>query len=214
MLTLNPEQRGIMLSLTKKQKQVLDFIRNFVEEHGYIPSYAEIADGLGLSSASNIHAHIENLKLKGYLTKKWNSNRSLDLSSAAVNAGGTAELPLVGYIAAGLPIEAVSVNDRIAVPSDMLGRDETYVLRVKGDSMVDDHVIHDDFVIVEKRSVARDGEMVVALIRNTETTLKRYYRDEGRIRLEPANPLYKPQIYDEEDVVIQGVVIGIMRKFR
>lgn len=203
-----------MRSLTKKQKQVLDYIRNFVEEHEYVPSYSEIADGLGLSSPSTIHAHVENLKLKGYLTKKWNANRSLDLSATSENESGTAELPLMGHIAAGLPIEAILGNDRITVPADMLGRNETYALRVKGDSMNDDHVLDDDVVIVEKRSSAADGEMVVALIKGSETTLKRYYRDEGRIRLEPANPLHQAQIYDEADVVIQGVAIGILRKFR
>jgi repressor LexA len=200
-------------TLTKKQRQVYDFIKRFIEENRYAPSYEEIAHGLGLSSVSTVHAHIENLAQKGYLRKKWNANRSIDLPEGPPSLSSPVELPLEGRIAAGEPIEAIEDIETIAVPADLIGRNETYVLQVKGDSMVDDHVLDGDFVIVEKRSVPTDGEMVVALINEGEVTLKKFHRDRNKIRLEPANPAYKTMIFDENEVRIQGVVIGILRKY-
>ncbi len=123
------------------------------------------------------------------------------------------ELPLAGRIAAGLPLEAIQDYETIAIPSDMIGKDVTYVLQVKGDSMEGDHVLDGDYVIVEKRPTAKDGDMVVALVRNTEATLKRYHREPGKIRLEPANPAYPVMVFNEEEVTIQGVVVGILRKY-
>jgi repressor LexA len=202
-----------MRTLTKKQKLVLDHIKEFVKEHGHAPSYEEIARGLGLSAVSTIHVHVENLKLKGYLTKKWNANRSIDLPATDEQLAGAVEVPLAGRIAAGLPIEAVEDRETIAIPADLMGRNQTYVLRVNGDSMRDDHVLDGDYVIVDKRDTASDGDMVVALIRGSEATLKRLYRDRNRIRLEPANPAFPTQVYDESDVAVQGVVVGILRKY-
>jgi repressor LexA len=201
-------------SLTKKQKQALDYIRHFIDQHGHAPSYTEVASGLGLSSESTIHVHVTNLVEKGYLTKKWNSNRSIDLSEKAYLGTEAVLVPLAGRIAAGLPIEAVQDQETIAVPPDMIGRNETYVLQVKGDSMIEDHVLDGDHVIVERRSEARDGEMVVALIGGTEATLKRLRRVGDKIRLEPANPVYQAIVLPEHDVKIQGVVIGILRKYK
>jgi repressor LexA len=203
-----------MQSLTKKQKLVLDYIRRFMENYGHAPSYEEIAHGLGLSSPSNIHVHVENLKAKGFLTKKWNANRSIDLAEP-VPASRTAEdVPLSGKIAAGSPIEALEDSETISIPAAMMGRGHTYVLQVKGDSMVEDHIMDGDYVIVEKRDAALNGEMVVALIKNTEATLKRFRRRGRQIVLEPANPSYQATVLDEKDVTIQGVVVGILRKFR
>ncbi|MEJ2715698.1 MAG: transcriptional repressor LexA [Deltaproteobacteria bacterium] len=202
-----------MRTLTKKQRQVYDFIKRFIEENRYAPSYEEIAQGLGLSSVSTVHVHIENLAQKGYLRKKWNANRSIDIQEGHRPLASPVELPLEGRIAAGEPIEAIEDVETIAVPADLIGRNETYVLQVKGDSMVDDHVLDGDFVIVEKRPVPADGEMVVALIRGGEVTLKRFHRERNKIRLEPANPAYSPMIFDENEVRIQGVVIGILRKY-
>jgi repressor LexA len=201
-----------METLTKKQRIVLEYIKDFIRRHGHAPSYEEIAGGLGLSSPSTIHVHVENLELKGYLTKKWNANRSIDLS-ASQDRGAAIEAPLVGRIAAGLPIQAVEDQETISIPAELLGRNETFVLRVTGDSMRDDHVLDGDYVIVDKRETARNGEMVVALIRGSEATLKRYYREGSLIRLEPANPAFPTQVYDEHDVSIQGVVVGILRKY-
>ncbi len=202
-----------MQTLTKKQKLVLDYIRRFVEEHGHAPSYEEVAHGVGLSSPSTIHSHVEKLEQKGYIRKKWNANRSIDLSEPARELKSAVEVPLAGRIAAGLPLEAIQDQETIAIPSDMLGKYDTFVLMVKGDSMQGDHVLDGDYVIVERRPSARDGDMVVALVRNYEATLKRYHRDRGKIHLEPANPAYPVMVYDEEDVVVQGVVVGILRKY-
>jgi len=203
-----------MKSLTKKQRQVLDYISSFMENLGHAPSYEEIAQGLGLSSPSTIHVHVENLRLKGYLTKKWNANRSIDLAETRQEAALSEEVPLAGRIAAGLPIEALQDVETIALPSSMLSRHPTYVLQVKGDSMIGDHVLDGDYVIVEKRQAALDGEMVVAILRGSEATLKRYHRRRNKIHLQPANPAYEPIILDEKDVSIQGVVVGILRKYR
>ncbi|MBI4964651.1 MAG: transcriptional repressor LexA [Desulfomonile tiedjei] len=203
-----------MRSLTKKQKLVFDYIRRFMEEYGHAPSYEEIARGLGLSSPSNIHVHVENLKTKGFLTKKWNANRSIDLAEPRPTTHVIEEVPLSGRIAAGSPIEALEDTETMAIPAAMMGRGSTFVLQVKGDSMVEDHIMDGDYVIVEKRDAAVNGEMVVALIRNSEATLKRYRRRGSRIMLEPANPSYQPMVLDEKDVTIQGVVVGILRKYR
>jgi repressor LexA len=206
-------RESLMRTLTKKQKLVLEYIKEFVKEHGFAPSYEEVAGGLGLSAPSTIHVHVENLKLKGYLTKKWNANRSIDLPVTDDSHVGAVEVPLAGRIAAGLPIEAVEDRETISIPVDLLGRNQTFVLRVSGDSMRDDHVLDGDYVIVDKRDSAIDGDMVVALIRGSEATLKRFYRNRNLIRLEPANPMFPTQTYDEEDVAVQGVVVGILRKY-
>jgi len=203
-----------MTTLTRSERRVLEYIRRHLEENHYeSPSYEEIARGVGLRSASNIQAHIEKLMAKGYLTKRRNSHRSIELTAPTTISPGSEELPLVGRIAAGKPIEAVLDYETISVPSDMIGRNETYVLRVRGDSMIEDHVLDGDYVIIERKNRARDGEMVVALVNKSEATLKRFYRDQNGVRLEPANPAYTPMHYAEEDVTVQGVVIGILRKY-
>jgi len=201
-------------NLTKKQKQVLDYIKEFVQAHNYAPSYEEIATGIGLSSPSTIYVHVVNLIVKGYLKKRWNANRSLELPEDDVLAPTAVEALVLGYIAAGLPIEAVEAPESLGLPADMIGKNETYVLRVKGDSMIEDHVMDGDYVIVEKRDWADDGEMVVALIGNSEATLKRLRHARGKIILEPSNPRYKSMVFNADEVTIQGVVVGILRKYR
>jgi len=208
---MNPKTKP---NLTKKQKQVLDYIKEFVQDYDYAPSYEEIARGIGLSSASTIYVHVVNLIYKGYLTKKWNSNRSLELPEEVVSAPAVVETLVLGNIAAGLPIEAIENPESLGLPADMIGRNETYVLKVEGDSMIEDHIMDGDYVVVEKRGWAEDGEMVVALIRNNEATLKRLRRAEGKIMLEASNPGYKPMVFNAEEVTIQGVVVGILRKYR
>jgi len=193
---------------------VLDFIKSFVTKRGYAPSYAEIADGLGLSSQSTVHAHVENLQRKGFLTKRWNANRSIDLDVGHRAPSEAREAPLLGRIAAGEPLEAIEDLETIALPEYLLGKGEAYVLQVKGDSMIDDHIMHGDYVIVEKRETAAEGEMVVALINNSEATLKRFRREGDKVRLEPANPRYQARVYEEKDVNVRGVVVGILRKYR
>ena len=204
-----------MKSLTRSERRVLEYVRQHLDSYdNESPSYEEIARGLGLKSISNIHAHVSKLMAKGYLRKTWNSHRSIELTDRSRILSNTEDLPLVGRIAAGRPIEAVLDSESVMLPADMMGKGETYVLKVQGDSMVEDHVLDGDFVIVERRDQARNGELVVALIDKSEATLKRFYRDGELIRLDPANPAYQPMYYDEGEVTVQGVVIGILRKFR
>ena len=204
-----------MQTLTRSEKRVLDYILEHVKLRGNeAPTYEEIARGLGLKTVSNIHAHVEKLVRKGYLKKKRHSGRSIQVAEPMAEWSSCVDLPLAGRIAAGKPIHAIEDRQTIAIPGDMLGKSETYVLRVQGDSMLQDHVLDGDYVIVERRSWAGNGEMVVALIRNEEATLKRFRREGDRIRLEPANPAYQAIVLDEQDVIIQGIVIGILRKYR
>ncbi len=199
-------------NLTKRQRQILDFITNFINEHGYAPSIREIGDNFDLSSPATIHAHIENLKNKGFLKTSYNEARSIELIPAEVNWSQALELPLVGLITAGEPIEAIEEHETIAVPADFVSDNvNSYVLRVKGESMIEEGILDGDYVIVERNPSPRNGDVVVALLNNAYATLKKFYREANRIRLQPANALMKP-IY-AKDPLIQGVVRGVIRKF-
>lgn len=201
-----------MLPLTKRQREILDFLTEFIQQHGYAPSLEEIGRRFGLSSLATVHKHLTNLQEKGFIKRTWNRSRSVEL--VPTRAGGRAvELPLLGYVAAGAPIEAVTSSETISVPEDFVGKRETYVLRVRGDSMIDEHIRDGDLVIVEDRKTAENGEMVIALLGGSDVTLKKFYRDNGRVRLQPANPAMQPIIVDAGQVEIQGVVIGVMRKY-
>jgi repressor LexA len=202
-----------MLPLTKRQREILDFLNEFIQQHGYAPSLEEIGRRFGLSSLATVHKHLTNLQEKGFIKRAWNRSRSVEM--VAARTGGRAlELPLLGYVAAGVPIEAIVSNETIAVPQDLAGRKDTYVLRVRGDSMIDEQIRDGDFVIVEDRKSADNGEMVIALLNSTEVTLKKFYRDPGgRIRLQPANATMAPIFVDPDAVQIQGVVVGVMRKY-
>jgi repressor LexA len=204
-----------MKTLTKAQKRVLDCIRRLLEEtDGQSPSYEEIAACAGIATPSTVCVHVKNLESKGFLKTKFKSGRSIEiLERQRRDPESVVQIPLVGRIAAGKPFEAVAVHESIALPASMVGKNETYVLKVEGDSMIDDHVMDGDLVIVEKRTSPREGETVVALIRNTDVTLKRYRRQGRKIRLDPANPAYQPLLLDEDEVEIQGVVVGLLRKF-
>jgi repressor LexA len=198
--------------LTKRQREILDYLRDFIQQHGYAPSLEEIGRRFGLSSLATVHKHLTNLEEKGCIRRSWNRSRSVELVSA--RAGNRAiELPLLGYVAAGAPIEAIATSETIAVPQDLVGKKDTYVLRVRGDSMVDEQIRDGDFVIVEDRRTADNGEMVIALVGGTDVTLKKFYRENGRIRLQPANPAMRPILLDPSQVQIQGVVSGVMRKY-
>jgi repressor LexA len=204
-----------MKTLTKAQKRVLDCIRRLLEEtDGQSPSYEEIAACAGIATPSTVCVHVKNLESKGFLKTKFKSGRSIEiLERQRRDPESVVQIPLVGRIAAGKPFEAVAVHESIALPASMVGKNETYVLKVEGDSMIDDHVMDGDLVIVEKRTSPREGETVVALVRNTDVTLKRYRRQGRKIRLDPANPAYQPLLLDEDEVEIQGVVVGLLRKF-
>lgn len=201
-----------MLPLTKRQREILDFLDEFIQRHGYAPSLEEIGRRFGLSSLATVHKHLTNLQDKGFIRRAWNRSRSVEL--VPTRTGGRAvELPLLGYVAAGSPIEAVASAESIAVPEDLVGKRDTYVLRVRGDSMIDEQIRDGDYVIVEDRKTAHNGEMVIALLGGIEVTLKKFYRDDGRVRLQPANPALQPLIVAAEKVQIQGVVVGVMRKY-
>lgn len=201
-----------MQPLTKRQREILDYLQDFIQRHGYAPSLEEIGKRFSLSSLATVHKHLTNLEDKGFIRRSWNRSRSVELL-AAPTAQRALELPLLGYVAAGAPIEAVASNETIAVPENLAGKRDSYVLRVKGDSMIDEQIRDGDFVVVEDRRTADNGEMVIALVSGQDVTLKKFYRENGRIRLQPANPTMQPMYYDASNVQVQGVVVGMMRRY-
>jgi repressor LexA len=201
-----------VLPLTKRQREILDYLTAFIQQHGYAPSLEEIGQKFNLSSLATVHKHLTNLQEKGFIRRAWNRSRSVELVPARMGGRAT-ELPLLGYVAAGAPIEAIPGNETISVPDTLTGTRDSYVLRVKGDSMIDEQIRDGDFVIVEDRRTAEDGEVVVALLSGQDVTLKKLYRDQGRIRLQPANPLMQPIVVAPDEVQIQGVVVGLMRRY-
>jgi repressor LexA len=201
-----------VLPLTKRQREILDYLSEFIQQHGYAPSLEEVGRRFGLSSLATVHKHLTNLQEKGFIKRAWNRSRSVELVPTRLG-GRAVELPLLGYVAAGAPIEAITTAESIAVPEDLVGKRDTYVLRVRGDSMIDEQIRDGDFVIVEDRKTAENGEMVIALVAGSDVTLKKFYRDNGRVRLQPANPAMQPLLVPAEQVQVQGVVIGVMRKY-
>jgi repressor LexA len=206
------------MAITKRQRQMYDFISDFVQKHSYSPSFEEIGDGMGLSSLATVHKHVSNLETKGLLTRDYNRSRSIDLlppkgklkQAMAVNT--TMVLPLLGRIAAGQPIEAVSNPETISL-ADFVRSKEVFVLEVRGDSMQDEAILNGDYVLVEKSKTAYNGEIVVALVDGTDATLKRFFREGENIRLQPSNAAMKPIIVPAATVQIQGKVIGVLRKY-
>ena len=202
------------MPLTKRQKEILDHIEGFITLRGYAPSFEEIAEEFGYSSLATVHEHLSNLERKGYIRKSYNESRSIELVRSDQGAP-TVELPLLGAVAAGLPIEAITDRESLAVPPDMVRRQrENYVLRVEGNSMIEEQIRDGDYIVVQAQSTAEDGEMVVALVHGDSATVKKLYREPGgRVRLQPANATMDPIIVDAEDVRIQGVVVGVIRKY-
>lgn len=200
-----------MPHLTKRQREILDFIVNFQLEKGYSPSYREIADNFHLSSVSTIHQHIKGLEDKGFIDKDYNRARSLDILGDIDEYPGVINLPLVGLITAGEPIEAIEERESIAVPVSLVENMNSFVLKVRGSSMIEDGILDGDHVIVERNFYPKNGDIVVALIDNTYATLKRYYKEKDRIRLQPANSSMRPIFV--KNPAIQGIVKGIFRKF-
>ena len=201
-----------MLPLTKRQREILDYLNEFISQHGYAPSLEEVGRRFGLSSLATVHKHLTNLQQKGFIRRTWNRSRSVEL--VPTRSGGRAlDLPLLGFVAAGSPIEAITTSETIAVPEDLVGKRDSYVLRVRGDSMIDEQIRDGDFVVVEDRKTAENGEMVIALISGHDVTLKKFYRENGRVRLQPANPAMQPLLVDADQIVVQGVVVGVMRRY-
>ena len=201
------------MHLTRRQREILDFLERHIGKKGYAPTIEEIGERFGLSSLATVHKHLTNLQQKGVIKRESNRSRALELVPSEVTVRAV-ELPLLGRVAAGTPIEAISSTETIFVPEDMIGKKETYVLQVKGESMIDEQIRDGDYVIVENRKSARDGEMVIALLEGECATLKKLYREgHGRVRLQPANAKMKPIYVDQDDLSIQGVVIGVLRKY-
>src|SRR5262249_47847235 len=189
-----------MLPLTKRQREILDYLNEFISQHGYAPSLEEIGQRFGLSSLATVHKHLTNLQEKGFIKRAWNRSRSVEMVPSR-NGSRAVELPLLGYVAAGLPIEAIASNETIGVPEGFVGKQDTYVLRVRGDSMIEEQIRDGDFVIVEDRKTANNGEMVIALLRGSDVTLKTFFREAaGRIRLQPANATMQPIYAQAEEV--------------
>jgi repressor LexA len=202
------------MALTRRQREIFDFISSFVEEQGYSPSLEEIAAQFGLSSVATVHKHVQHLVEKGLLRKAWNRSRSIEPVAQGGEQPGLTILPLVGTVAAGTPIEAIEDDETISVPAQMAGRPgESFVLRVRGDSMIEDQICNGDLVVVEKCKEARNGQTVVALIDGSEATLKRFYRSGNRVKLVPANDSMDPIEVLAEQVTIRGVVRGLLRSY-
>jgi len=244
------------MALTRRQREILDFVADFIRTRRYSPSLEEIAAHFGLNSVATVHKHVSNLEKKGFIRRAWNRSRSIDLLATELpmpativgdgsssfrgrssdlqpaafpgaehaalgvapddaSASAIARLPLLGRVAAGRPLEAIVNPETIAVPAAMVGRHPCYVLQVTGNSMIGEHIQDGDFVIVEKRETARDGEKIIALLDGGEATLKTYFRDaDGSVRLVPANPEHRVLVVQQGEFRIQGVVIGVMRKLR
>ena len=208
------------MAITKRQREIYDFIARFVAEHGYSPSFEEIGEGTDLSSLATVHKHITNLEKKGLLKRDYNRSRSIDVlpprgalkKSMQVAAGVSAELPLLGRIAAGRPVEALQNPETISL-ADFTRSKEVFVLQVKGNSMQDEAILDGDYILVEKTSAVRNGEIVVALVDGMESTLKRIYREGDKVRLQPSNAAMQPVIVSAAAVQVQGRVIGVLRKY-
>jgi len=199
------------MSVTRRQKEVVDFISQFVEENGYSPSFDEIARGLNLKSLATVHKHVTNLQKKGLLERAHNRSRSIDILPPKTK-NRPERLPLVGRIAAGLPVDAAEASESISL-GDIIGNKDVFALEVRGDSMRDEHIVSGDYVLVERTRTAREGEIVVALVDGTDATLKRFYREGSMIRLQPSNSEMAPIFAPAAAVTIQGKVLGVLRKY-
>jgi repressor LexA len=208
------------MAVTKRQKQVLDFVAHFVDDNGYSPSYEEIARGLNLASLATVHKHISTLETKQYLKRGFNQSRSLDLGPKYIQEQrkhrqeSSMEIPLLGRIAAGSPVEAMEQREKVRF-GDFLGNPDVFALEVRGDSMIEDHICSGDLVLIERTTQVKDGDIVVALIEGAETTLKRFYREPGeRARLQPANSSLQPIYVAMKDLDIQGRLLAVLRKYK
>ncbi|MEE8573662.1 MAG: transcriptional repressor LexA [Gemmatimonadota bacterium] len=202
------------MALTRRQKEILDFIEGFLDERGYSPSFEEIAGFFQYRSLATVHEHLSNLEAKGYIRKNYNESRSIELARTEMRLAAV-DLPLLGTVAAGQPIEAVEQKEAISVPEDMVsGPVAHYVLRVRGDSMIEEQIRDGDYVIVRARDTANNGEMVIALVDGECATVKKFYAEpDGGVRLQPANPDLDPMYFAADRVIVQGIVVGVIRKY-
>lgn len=202
------------MPLTKRQREILTYLQEYTVDNGYAPSFEEIAKHFNYNSLATVHEHLSNLERKGYIKRSYNESRAISILPSEVFPRAI-DLPLYGTVAAGVPIEAIAGTETIAVPEEFVRRrGDHFVLRVRGNSMIDEQIRDGDFVIVNERRAADNGEVVIALLGGNSATVKRYYRErDGRIRLQPANEQLPPMYVHENDILIQGVVVGVIRRY-
>jgi repressor LexA len=202
------------MPLTKRQREILTYLTAYSEQNGFAPSFEEIARQFSYNSLATVHEHLTNLERKGYIKRHYNESRAIEIMPTEATPRAV-ELPLLGTVAAGMPIEALEDNETFTVPDAMIGRGGNhYVLRVRGNSMVDEQIRDGDFVVVNERQSADNGEMVIAMLNGNSATVKKFYRErDGRIRLQPANETMTPIYVHENDISIQGIVVGVLRRY-
>ena len=202
------------MPLTKRQREILSYLTTYAEDNGYAPSFEEIAEAFQYTSLATVHEHLTNLQRKGYIKRTYNESRAIEILPTEATPRAV-ELPVLGAVAAGMPIEALAHGETMTVPDSFVRRQGGhYVLRVRGNSMIEDQIRDGDFVVVNERQSADNGEMVIALVHGDSATVKKYYRErDGRIRLQPANEAMQPIYVHENDVAIQGIVVGVLRRY-
>jgi repressor LexA len=202
------------MSLTKRQREILNYLDSYNEANGYAPSFEEIASQFNYSSLATVHEHLTNLERKGYIKRSYNESRAIEILPSEVYPRAV-ELPLLGAVAAGIPIEAMMANETVTVPDSFISRAGShYVLKVRGNSMIDEHIRDGDFVVINERQTADNGEMVIAMVNGSSSTVKKFYREkDGRIRLQPANETMSAMYIHENDIMIQGIVVGVLRRY-
>lgn len=202
------------MPLTKRQSEILAYLQEHIRTNGYAPSFEEIAENFSFQSLATVHEHLTNLEKKGYIHRTHNESRAIEVLPPKGTSGAT-EIPLLGRVAAGTPIESIMSGETLAVPDTLLPRrGPNYALKVQGESMIDEHIMDGDFVVVNGKQTADNGDMVIALLNGSEATVKRFYREAGGwVRLQPANPTMQAMRFQERDVLIQGTVVGVIRKY-
>ena len=202
------------MPLTKRQREILTYLGSYSESNGYAPSFEEIAAKFNYSSLATVHEHLSNLERKGCIKRSYNESRAIEILPSE-HQPRAIEVPLLGSVAAGLPIEEMATGESIGVPDSFVRRSGNhYALRVRGNSMIDEQIRDGDVVVVQERHSADNGEMVIAMTHGTAATVKKFYRErDGRIRLQPANEAMAPIYVHENDITIQGVVVGVLRRY-
>jgi repressor LexA len=202
------------MPLTKRQRQILDYLNSYTAEHGYAPSFEEIAEQFNYNSLATVHEHLTNIERKGYIKRTYNESRAIEILPSDVISRAV-ELPLLGAVAAGAPLEAMTTDETVSVPEDFVRRSGNhYALRVRGQSMIEDQIRDGDFVVVHDRQSADNGDMVIAMLDGGGATVKRYYRErDGRIRLQPSNEHMAPIYVREDQMQVRGIVVGVLRRY-
>lgn len=202
------------MPLTRRQRQILDYLNSYTSENGYAPSFEEIAEHFNYNSLATVHEHLTNIERKGYIKRTYNESRAIEILPSDVISRAV-EIPLMGAVAAGVPIEVATDSETVSVPEDFVRRSGNhYALRVRGQSMIDDQIRDGDVVVVHDRNAADNGDMVIAMLEGSSATVKRYYRErDGRIRLQPSNDQMAPIYVREDQMQVRGIVVGVLRRY-